>query len=424
MDKLTTHPVRPTPQRWFGLAYLLIFVAGVGFFLLSFIALGVLPGLRLADTIASHTQADMPDYTVAELRGRRLYTSLGCALCHTQQVRFLSADVRRWGAPTEAWETRYDFPHLWGTRRIGPDLARETGVRSDDWQLTHLYHPQWIVPDSVMPSFAWLFNGRPDRPTAAASDLLAYLRTLGRARQLGEGKSAGVPVDTGMDPVMLMEFTNLCAAPFVNPNQARVDHSAPDLVQAVAGRQQLLARGSTLFAQNCAGCHGVNGDGNGLAASGLSPKPINLRQHRFSTPGMARILWNGVAGSAMPAWRNLPTTDLASLTTYVQTLHDTTVDIGQTSAPILAHGAVVYAGKCLRCHGAEGKGNGPDGMTHVPQPANFTEIQPDTARVLQVLNEGIPGTRMRPWPGLAPSDKQAVSAFVRTLFKSPSGQNP
>lgn len=424
MVKTTTHPGQPTPQRWFGFAYLLVFVAGVGFFLLSFIALGVLPGLRLAGTITSNTQADMPDYTVAELRGRRLYTSLGCALCHTQQVRFLPADVRRWGAPTAAWETRYDFPQLWGTRRIGPDLARETGVRSDDWQLTHLYHPQWIVPDSVMPSFAWLFNGSPDRPTAAASDLLAYLRTLGRARQLGEGKSVGVPVDTGMDPVMLMEITNLCAAPFINPNQARIENSTPDLVHAVAGRDQLFARGSTLFAQNCAGCHGANGDGNGLAASGLSPKPTNLRQHRFSTQGLAHILWNGVAGSAMPAWRDLSATDLASLTIYVQTLHTTSVDVAQAPAPVLARGAVVYAGNCLSCHGAEGKGYGPVGMALLPRPANFTAIQPDTARVMQVLNEGIPGTSMPPWPGLAPSDKQAVSAFVRTLFKFPSGQNP
>jgi cytochrome c oxidase cbb3-type subunit 2 len=429
--KIEPHQINPAPQRWFGLAYVLIFIAGVGFFLLSFIALGVVPGLRLKDTIASRTQADMPDYTVAELHGRRIYASLGCALCHTQQVRFLSADVRRWGAPTEAWETRYDFPQLWGTRRIGPDLARETSIRSDDWQLTHLYNPQWIVPDSVMPSFSWLFNGRPDRPTAAASDLLAYLRTLGRARQSGAGKGVGVPVDTDMDPVMLMEITSLCAAPFINPNRALINNSAsdlndsaPDLAHAISRHDELLARGSTLFAQNCSGCHGANGDGNGIAASGLSPKPSNLRQHRFSTQGLAHVLWNGSAGSAMPAWRDFPATDLASLTTYVQALHDTSVDVAQAPASILAHGAVVYASNCLRCHGAQGKGNGPDGMIRLPRPTNFTVIQPDTARVIQVLNEGIPGTSMRSWPGFAPSDKQAVSAFVRTLFEVPAGQNP
>ena len=424
MVEIAPDQTRSSPRHWYGLAYLLVFVAGVGFFLLSFIALGVLPGLRLADTIASPALADMPDYTAAELRGRRLYASLGCALCHTQQVRFLPADVRRWGAPTAAWETRYDFPQLWGTRRIGPDLARETSVRSDDWQLTHLYKPQWIVPGSVMPAFPWLFDGRADRPTAAASDLLAYLRTLGRAQQLGVGKRVNASVDTGMDPVMLMEITNLCAAPFIHPNQARVDHSAPDLVQAVAGRDQLFARGRTLFAQYCAGCHGANGDGEGLAASGLSPKPKNLRQYQFSTQGLAHIFWNGVAGSAMPAWRNLSAPDLASLAAYVQTLHAPVVDATPVPAPLLARGAVVYASNCLTCHGAQGDGTGPAAIAFLPRPANFTAVQPDTARAIQVLNEGIPGTGMAPWPSLVPSDKQAVAAFVRTLFKSKAEQTP
>lgn len=384
MVEITPDQTRSSPRHWYGLAYLLVFVAGVGFFLLSFIALGVLPGLRLADTIASPAKANMPDYTAAELRGRRIYASLGCALCHTQQVRFLPADVRRWGAHTAAWETRYDFPQLWGTRRIGPDLARETSVRSDDWQLTHLYKPQWVVPGSVMPAFPWLFDGRADRPTAAASDLLAYLRTLGRAQQLGAGKRVNASLDTGMDPVMLMEITNLCAAPFIHPNQARVDHSdsAPDPVQAAAGRDPLFARGSTLFAQNCAGCHGAAGDGKGLAAYGLSPKPKNLRQYQFSTQGLARILWNGVAGSAMPAWRDLSTTDLASLTTYVQSLHPASVGPAQDPASILAHGAAVYVSNCLSCHGAQGQGNGPVGLLLLPRPANFTAMQPDTTRVI------------------------------------------
>lgn len=416
MARTVIHKIKSAPQRWFGLAYLLIFIAGIGFFLLSYITLGVMPGMRLADTIASHPRTE-PDYTAAELRGRRLYASLGCALCHSQQVRFLPTDVRRWGAPTEPWETRYDFPQLWGTRRIGPDLARETGVRSDDWQFTHLYNPQSIVPDSVMPSFAWLFNGRPDRPTPAASDLLAYLKTLGRARQAyaGQGIDADVEAD-GMDPAMMLEIKNLCAAPFINPSQARVDNMTPDLTGFATGHTQLFARGRKLFAQNCAGCHGATGDGNGLAAAGLLPKPTNLRQHRFSTPGLAHALWNGVAGSAMPAWRDFSVPDLASLTIYVQSLHTAAIE-PQQSAPILARGAAIYARDCLVCHGVQGDGNGPAALSFLPRPANFAAAQPDTARVIQVLNEGVVGTSMPPWPNLAPIDRQAVTAFVRTLFQ-------
>ena len=428
MAKITSDiasEAQPASHRWFGFAYLLVFIAGAGFFLLSFVALGVLPGLRLADTIASHPQTGIPDYTAAELRGRHVYASLGCALCHTQQVRFLPADVRRWGAPTAAWETRYDYPQLWGTRRIGPDLARETSVRSDDWQLTHLYKPQWIVPDSVMPAFPWLFDGRADRPTVAASDLLAYLRTLGRARQSDAGKRVPDDMsDAGMDPVILMQITNLCAAPFINASQARVDDSAPDLGGQISVRNSLLARGSKLFAQNCAGCHGANGDGRGPAAAGLTPKPSDLRLRRYSVAGLAQRLWNGVAGSAMPAWRDFPTADLASLTAYVQTLHAPVGDKAPAPAFLLARGAVIYASHCLNCHGAQGDGKGPAAPALLPRPANFTAAQPDTARVLQVLNEGIPGTGMPSWPGLAPADRQAVTQFVRTLFKSDAAQNP
>ena len=66
-----------------------------------------------------------------------------------------------------------------------------------------------------MPAFPWLFDGRADRPTVAASDLLAYLRTLGRARQSDAGKRVPDDMsDAGMDPVILMQITNLCAAPF------------------------------------------------------------------------------------------------------------------------------------------------------------------------------------------------------------------
>lgn len=409
-------PAPSGAHGWFGYAYLLIFVAGLGFFLLSYIALGVLPGLRLAEKMAAVPASAIPPYTASELRGRHLYARLGCALCHTQQVRFLPADVRRWGAPTAAWETRYDYPQLWGTRRIGPDLARETRVRSNDWQLTHLYDPQSVVPDSVMPGFPWLFHGRPDRPTAAAIDLLAYLQTLGRARANDSNRVTDDMRDSGMDPAMLVQITNLCAAPFVNPQQARVDDALPVLGKQTPSRSDLHARGRTLYAQNCAGCHGASGDGHGPAAAGLLPKPSALRQHRYTAEALAQRMWNGVAGSAMPAWRDLPAADFASLIVYVQSLHDHAPEPAQSPAPVLARGATVYARHCLACHGVEGDGKGAAARVYLPRPANFTTTQPDTARIVQVLNEGVPGTGMPAWPDLSSADRQAVTAFVRTLY--------
>ena len=230
----------PDDQKWFSMAYLVIFVAGIGFFALSFVALGVLPGWRLAKEMDS-ARAVIAVYSDAEQRGRQTYARLGCALCHTQQVRFLPSDVRRWGPPTQAWETQYDFPQLWGTRRIGPDLARESGVRSADWQLTHLHDPQSVVPGSSMPAFPWLFKGSPARPTAAATDLLAYLNTLGRARQSAGGVAMSKKADSGMGPEMMAEIESLCAAPFVNPSQANAATEArrtlalPSLSRSTSG---------------------------------------------------------------------------------------------------------------------------------------------------------------------------------------------
>lgn len=417
----------PRPRSWFGLAHLIIFGAGFGFFALSFVALGVLPGLRLQREMASSGQAEAPAYSDAELRGRRTYVSLGCALCHTQQVRFLPADVLRWGPPTQAWETSYDFPHLWGTRRVGPDLARETGVRSVDWQLTHLYNPRWVVPGSVMPPFAWLFDGSPARPTATASELVAYLNSLGRARLSGAGTALGRRIDADMDPEMLAQITALCAAPFVNAAQATVDTGAVDPVRFAAGgpAERLARRGATLFEQNCSGCHGATGDGAGPASAGLSPKPGSLRDTRYSTQGLARVLWNGVAGSSMPAWRGFSATDLASLIVHVQALHAPTAAGSDAPGTVtLARGAAVYAVNCVSCHGLNGDGHGPAAMVLLARPANFALKQPDAARVQRALRAGVPGTAMPPWPGLSDADRQSVTAFVRSLFVAPAGAAP
>ena len=428
MGDATSVPVALAPrrQRWFGLAHLVIFGAGIGFFVLSFVALGVLPGLRLEREMGSLTQAGDPPYTDAELRGRHTYASLGCALCHTQQVRFLPPDVRRWGPPTQAWETRNDFPQLWGTRRIGPDLARETGVRSGDWQLTHLYSPQSVVPGSAMPPFPWLFDGSPARPTIAATELVAYLNTLGRARRQAGGAASSAPADTGMDPVLMAEIASLCAAPFVNPSEAFVVDVMP-VANYVANSASvplhpgLAARGAELFAQNCAGCHGPLGDGAGPAARGLLPRPANLRESRYSTQALASALWNGVAGSSMPAWREFSAVDLASLVTHVQALH---IQPGDTGGPddlsLLARGATVYAVNCVSCHGANGDGRGPAAKALLPRPADLTHKQPDARLIAQVLNEGVPGTSMPPWPGLSAADRHAVGAFVRTLYPLPA----
>ena len=104
----------------------------------------------------NHPLPNMKPWTALELEGRDIYIREGCHVCHTQMVRPLRAEVERYGPYSRAAESTWDHPFLWGSKRTGPDLARVGGRYSDDWQREHLINPQALVPESVMPSFAWL----------------------------------------------------------------------------------------------------------------------------------------------------------------------------------------------------------------------------------------------------------------------------
>lgn len=99
---------------------------------------------------------NMKPWTPLQLEGRDIYIREGCHVCHTQMIRPLRAEVERYGPYSRAAESAWDHPFLWGSKRTGPDLARVGGRYSDDWQKEHLINPQSLVPESVMPPFAWL----------------------------------------------------------------------------------------------------------------------------------------------------------------------------------------------------------------------------------------------------------------------------
>ncbi|MBC7542291.1 MAG: cbb3-type cytochrome c oxidase subunit II [Candidatus Sericytochromatia bacterium] len=102
-------------------------------------------------------------YTGAQLIGRDVYIANGCIYCHSQQVRdaAITTDPERWGRPSVPADYVFDFPHLLGTMRTGPDLMN-VGARLPDraWHLAHLYNPRSLVKWSIMPSFPFLFEIR------------------------------------------------------------------------------------------------------------------------------------------------------------------------------------------------------------------------------------------------------------------------
>jgi cytochrome c oxidase cbb3-type subunit 2 len=98
----------------------------------------------------------MRPYTPLELAGRAIYMREGCYLCHSQMIRPLRDEVERYGHYSLAAESMYDHPFQWGSKRTGPDLARVGGKYSDEWHRAHLADPRSVVPESVMPPYAFL----------------------------------------------------------------------------------------------------------------------------------------------------------------------------------------------------------------------------------------------------------------------------
>jgi len=417
---------------WLSYAHVVAFGAGVGFFALSFLVLAIIPGKELEDEISQVAPVTMATLTTSEKRGRVIYGREGCAYCHTQQIRFLAADVRRFGAPTEAWETKYDYPQLWGTRRIGPDLSREFNLHPRDWQLAHLYNPRLVVRDSVMPPYPWLFNGAPNQPTQEGLDVLAYLQSLGRARQLSgfdrQTSAASVQPETS-DMTMANEPSGRATPPAVPvPMIGGYSLSAPVLHPASDpdDLQEEVSRGGTLFAANCASCHGSTGRGDGKASASLLPKPANLTAAVFSDERLSSVLWNGVAGSSMPPWRQVPAEDLRALVAYVHSLHAPTAAAPSTpDAKTLNDGQSLFVANCASCHGG-GAGNGPAAGALAPPPTNFKLKKPTQERAWDVLENGVPGTAMPPWRNqLSADQRRALVEFVRSLYVPPqenSGQ--
>ena len=110
-------------------------------------------------------------YTPLELKGREIYVREGCYVCHSQMVRPLRDEVERYGHYSLAAESMYDHPFQWGSKRTGPDLARVGGRYSDEWHREHLIDPRSMVPESVMPPYAFL-----DAKELRTDDITDHLR--------------------------------------------------------------------------------------------------------------------------------------------------------------------------------------------------------------------------------------------------------
>ena len=160
------------------------------FSVLSLIAVAIGGALQIIPTVALYKgdgdarllegRVQKP-YRPLELAGRDLYVREGCYNCHSQMIRTLKPDILRYGAGqgySRLGESIYDRPFQWGSRRTGPDLAREGLLRPDlAWHYRHLVNPRELEPDSIMPAYPWLKEQSVDRSQLFGR--ISALRTLG-----------------------------------------------------------------------------------------------------------------------------------------------------------------------------------------------------------------------------------------------------
>ena len=321
--------------------------------------------------------------------------------------------MQRFGAPTLAWETRLDYPHLWGTRRIGPDLARAGGTRTSDWHYAHLFAPRTVVPDSVMPAYRALFDGAPDRPRQEARDLVAYLETLGRARELAgpEGEAhAREACNCPDDEMAQMAFDGAAQrAP-----GARAAHARG---AGAAARQRPGRAGSSSTRATAPPATAPAATATARARRPCCRGPPTWRSTTTRWRASSDVLWNGVAGTAMPAWRDHSADDRAAIAQAVRALAPRGVAEPELPAHLVEIGERVYAANCAQCHGERGDGGGPAAESLPMAPASFRRQRPTLAHSLRVLRNGIEGTSMAPWTSrLSDAELLAVAHYVRSFY--------
>lgn len=168
----------------------------VRFMILSIIVVAIGGIAEIIPTIAVKsnvpTISSVKPYTALELEGRDLYIREGCNNCHSQMVRPMRFETARYGDYSKAGEHVYDHPFLWGSKRTGPDLAREGGLRGNLWHYKHMIDPKGLSPGSIMPAYPWL---RDDN-----------LNTSLLVRKISAMRKLGVPYMPGYEDIAMEEL--------------------------------------------------------------------------------------------------------------------------------------------------------------------------------------------------------------------------
>lgn len=217
--------------------------------------------------------AEVKPYTPLQQEGRDIYMREGCNNCHSQTVRTLAADIERYGyggTNSKSGEFVYDRPHLWGSRRTGPDLAR-IGLKYPDpkgaWHKKHMENPQSVVPASNMPAYAFLNKPLDTTYSEKKMKLLGFPYTQADLDEV-KGK-------TEMDAIIA--YMRKLGTDIPVKKAAAAQASAVAAKNPFTDVKTVEEEAKAIYKQNCASCHGDKREGSlGPALKGSAKTDTEL----------------------------------------------------------------------------------------------------------------------------------------------------
>jgi cytochrome c oxidase cbb3-type subunit II len=333
-------------------------VAGVGGLIAFFVVVAIVVWLPI-HTFDPPPSADWAPLSSGALKGRDLFASNGCFVCHSgytrpqdvrQQLYFLYPKISQ---PGDFWGSDQS-PNLLGTERTGPDLSQESGWHPDDWQRAHFYDPRYVDPMSLMPDMKSLFSDK------QVDELVSYVQQRsgksGLLRYAGQLYSKHVVLVNQGFPEPYKGFQG-AHNPIVKDNEKSLHppssqlEEAPNLSQIdrsywLSGdplpvTQNNLLRGKEVFLQRCVACHGLAGDGKGPGATFMSPPPADFTDKDDACCGgdtgpgdfYYRIL-RGWPGTGMENFGDrLSVDDIWRVVMFVKTIPNGTLKKNRTPTP-------------------------------------------------------------------------------------------
>lgn len=330
------NPERETVHRW-------LERKGIRFSIVAFFVLAVGGAVEIIPMVFVKSNIPAIDtvtpYTPLELAGRDIYISEGCYVCHSQMIRPFRWETDRYGEYSKIGEFVHDHPYQWGSRRIGPDLARAGVIsgpmfKSAAWHYNHFMDPQKMNAQSTMPKYPWFASKEVNLeiipakirtlqklgvPYPEGYDLQAVADLRQQGAEVAENlKASGIEVSPTSQMAAMIAYMHKLGRDISQPLETITAALAELAPVTLPDSQADLDAGKDNYLKVCAACHGPEG-------AGIPPAFPSLIDgewlHGGSPAEVVRSISEGYPVKGMIAYKNqFSEKQITQLAAYILTV--------------------------------------------------------------------------------------------------------